>query len=75
MNTKYENLPAMDGNIVYIRRVERDQLPAEVTSQLADLDSVYALHGVDGERLALVTDRRTAFALAAQNELTAVSVH
>ena len=75
MNTKFEDLPEATGNIVYIRRVEMDSLPDEVREQAQGLDSLYAVHGIDGERLALVKDRDMAFFLARQNDLSPVSVH
>ena len=75
MNMKHD-FPAMaEGNIVYVRRVDLTELPDEVRQQVPDLDSLYAVHGVDGERLALVRDRSLAFMLARQNELEPVSVH
>ncbi|MFD1797663.1 DUF1150 domain-containing protein [Paracoccus aurantiacus] len=75
MNTKYENMPEAEGNIVYVRRVAMDSLPDEVREQAPGLDSLYAVHGIDGERLALVKDRQMAFFLARQNDLSPVSVH
>jgi hypothetical protein len=36
---------------------------------------LYAVHGADGERLAIMTDRETAFATAVAHELEPVSVH
>lgn len=52
-----------------------DTLPDEVRRQVPDVDALYAVHGADGERLALVKDRSLAFMLARQNELEPVSVH
>lgn len=77
MNAKFEfgDTPQEQGNIVYVRRVAMDSLPDEVREQAPELDSLYAVHGADGERLALVRDRELAFVLARQNELTPVSVH
>ena len=75
MNTKFEDLPEAEGNIVYVRRVAMDSLPDEVREQAPGLDSLYAVHGIDGERLALVKDRDMAFFLARQNDLSPVSVH
>lgn len=74
MNMKHD-FSAAGGNTVYVRRVPMDTLPDEVRQQAPELDALYALHGVDGERLALVADRRLAFMLARQNELNPVSVH
>lgn len=74
MNTKFDFGPEAE-NTVYIRRVAVDTLPAEVQDQLEGTDDLYAVHGIDGSRLALVKDRNLAFMLARQNELTPVSVH
>ena len=74
MNMKHV-FPAAEGNVVYVRRVAIDSLPDEVRQQAPGLDALYAVHGIDGERLALVRDRTMAFLLARQNELTPVSVH
>ena len=75
MNVKHEFSDVQNGNIVYIRRVETNSLPQEIQAQVPGIDSLYAVHGVDGERLALVRDRKLAFMLARQNELAPVSVH
>lgn len=78
MNEKFDfgpQAPENAGNTVYIRRVALDSLPDDVRRQVPDVDALYAVHGVDGERLALVKDRDLAFVLARQNELTPVSVH
>lgn len=64
-----------EGNTVYIRRVAIDTLPEDVRRQMPEVEALYAVHGVDGERLALVADRGMAFMLARQNELSPVSVH
>ena len=75
MNEKFDFGPETAGNTVYIRRVAMDTLPDEVRRQVPDVDALYAVHGADGERLALVKDRSLAFMLARQNELEPVSVH
>ncbi|MDO5605948.1 MAG: DUF1150 domain-containing protein [Paracoccus sp. (in: a-proteobacteria)] len=75
MNTNINQKPELSGNTVYIRRVAIDSLPDEVRQQAPGLDSLYAVHGIDGERLALVKDRQMAFFLARQNDLAPVSVH
>ena len=74
MNEKFDFSPET-GNTVYIRRVALDSLPDEIRQQVPDADALYAGHGIDGERLALVKGRSLAFMLARQNELTPVSVH
>ena len=75
MNENFDFSPETSGNTVYIRRVALDTLPDDVRRQVPDVDALYAVHGIDGERLALVKDRELAFVLARQNELTPVSVH
>ncbi|RMC33820.1 DUF1150 family protein [Paracoccus alkanivorans] len=75
MDSKFDFGDHPAENIVYIRQVATSTLPQEVRDQLPDIDSLYAVHDTDGERLALVRDRKMAFMLARQNELTPVSVH
>jgi hypothetical protein len=58
--------------IVYLREVAADELPDELKGTPARL---FALHDADGNRLAMTQDRRVAFALAKQNDLTPLSVH
>ncbi|WP_022707967.1 MULTISPECIES: DUF1150 family protein [Paracoccus] len=60
---------------VYVREVAPETLPDDVREQIGDVATMYAVHDTDGERLALVSDRRMAFTLARQNELSPVSVH
>lgn len=75
MHMKHDFATDGIGNTVYIRRVALADLPDELRRQVPDADALYAVHGIDGERLALVRDRNLAFALARQNELSPVSVH
>lgn len=64
-----------NSNIVYVRPVRVDSLPDEVRQQAAGLTEIYAVHSVDGDRLALVRDRSLAFIVARQNDMAPVSVH
>jgi hypothetical protein len=75
MNTKFDFGTEDAERIVYIRPVAVAELPAEVREQAAGIDEIYAVHGADGQRLALVRDRTLAFMLARQNDLAPVSVH
>ena len=61
--------------IVYVRAVQVSDLPEELRDQAGGIETVYAVHGADGERLALVKDRRLAFILARQNDMAPVNVH
>jgi len=62
-------------NIVYVRPVQTEDLPADVQEQIGDIKTVFAVHNAEGERLALVRDRELAFVLARQNDLSPVTVH
>ncbi|EBA05565.1 DUF1150 family protein [Sagittula stellata] len=76
MHTKYDISKLMDeGRTVYVRPVQRDELPEDMQEQMGGRDTIYAVHRADGERLALVKDRSLAFALARQNDLAPVTVH
>lgn len=63
--------------IVYVRPVAVSDLPAEVQAEAegAGLAVLYGVHRPDGARLALVADRKLAFALARQHDLAPVSAH
>lgn len=75
MNERYKNLPDATGNIVYVRPVAVSDLPKDVQEQAEGAQELFAVHNEDGERLALVRDKRLAFALARQNDLSPVNVH
>lgn len=75
MNTPFNGLPQGADRIVYVREVMVEDLPDAVREQMPGLEVVYSVHGVDGRQLALVADRRLAFHLAREHDLTPVSVH
>lgn len=75
MNTKYDFGQDGEQPIVYVRPVKVADLPDELRKQAGDLTELYAVHNVEGERLALVNDRKLAFLLARQNNLAPVTVH
>lgn len=75
MNTKFNLGPEQGERIVYVRPVEVAELPEDVQAQVGNVGTVYAVHDSDGERLALVRDRKSAFLLARQNDLAPVSVN
>lgn len=74
MNTKFDFGQETD-TTVYIRRVAVSSLPQDLRDQVEGTDELYAVHGADGARIALVKDRGLAFMLARENELSPVSVH
>ena len=75
-----EALAAMGGSdLVYIREVTAAEVAAETDLpsdvQLPPDAILYAVHAADGSRLAVLDDRRAAFAAARGHELNPVSVH
>ena len=68
-------------DLVYVRQVAAaDILGDAPKSALKGLNIepdqiLYAVHSADGERLAVLTDRESAFAAAVAHELEPVSVH
>ncbi|TDL75103.1 DUF1150 family protein [Palleronia sediminis] len=75
MNEAYDLFAENGDNIVYVRSVDVDELPDELREQAGDLTELYAVHAANGDRLALVRDRKLAFVVARQNDLAPVSVH
>lgn len=68
-------------DLVYVRQIKAREVLAGATVEDAggiDLDpnqTLYAVHSADGERLAVLIDKKSAFAAATAHELVAVSVH
>lgn len=71
------NIDAVSGSLVYVRKVDLEDLPDRLRQEAEDggLDQIYAVHRSDGEQVALVGDRNLAFSLARENDLQPVSVH
>ena len=66
-------------DLVYVREVKASDLLEEAV-EMKDIafdlnQSLYAVHIADGERLAVMLDRDTAFAAAVAHALEPVSVH
>ena len=75
MDVKYDNLPKAERAIVYVRPVLVSDLPTDLQKQAEGFETLYAVHRPNGERVALVADRKLAFALALQHDMAPVSVH
>jgi hypothetical protein len=75
MNTPYQFDRIDENRIVYVRPVAVADLPDDVREQAEGIEQLFAVHSADGERLALVRDRKLAFILARQNDLAPVNVH
>lgn len=75
MDTKFENVPGGHDRIVYVRPVQVADLPEDIQAAAQGAEQLYAVHSADGERLAVVRDRRLAFIIARQNDFAPVNVH
>ena len=68
-------------SLVYVREVKASEVLASAPVEFVEgfeiepEDILYALHGADGARLAVLSDRDSAYAAAIAHELTPVSVH
>ena len=72
-------------DLVYVREITAADVMADALNDapledakglVIDPDqTLYAVHSADGERLAVMMDRETAFAAAVAHELAPVSVH
>ena len=68
-------------DLVYVRQIRASDVLADTpVSAVKGLEidpaqTLYAVHSADGERLAVMIDRETAFAAAVAHELEPVSVH
>ncbi len=76
MNARYDFGPESEGKaIVYVRPIAVEDLPEEIRGEANGLERVYSVHDAQGQRLALVRDRKLAFLLARQHDLAPVNVH
>jgi len=68
-------------DLVYVREIKASDVLSDtpltaIQGLSVDPDAtLFAVHGADGERLAVMVDRETAFAAAVAHELEPVSVH
>lgn len=74
MNSKYD-LKVISTDIVYVKSVSVASLPKEMQEQAGELETIFSVHDAEGTQLALVADRRLAFALARQHDKVPVTVH
>ncbi|MDO6590061.1 DUF1150 domain-containing protein [Loktanella sp. D2R18] len=74
METKID-LNAFASDIAYVKPVLAADLPDEIRDQVGDLETLFSVHNAEGEQLALVANRKLAFHLARENDMTPVTVH
>jgi hypothetical protein len=76
---EFQALGAPD--LVYVREIKAKEVLAGATVDTVEgipIDpdqTLYAVHSASGERLAVLIDKKSAFAAAAAHELAPVSVH
>ena len=70
MNHTHDALPETAERIVYVRKMNADELPAG-----APADTLYAIHDASGQRIGMAPNRDLAFAAARQHEFSPVSAH
>ena len=75
MDQKFDFQDPGGAAIVYVRPVLVSDLPEEIQAASRGIKTIYAVHDQDGQRLLLVRDRKLAFVLARQNDLSPVNVH
>jgi len=69
------DLNADVGRMVYVKPIAVTDLPREVRDQADGLKELFAVHDAEGQQLALVADRKLAFALAVQNDYAPQPLH
>ena len=75
MNDKTTVLKDLARGIVYVKPVPVADLPQDLRDQAGELETIFAVHDAEGAQLALVADRRLAYALARQHHMQPVTVH
>lgn len=74
MDTPFE-FENQKGRVVYIRPVKAEDLPDEIKAQTNGRDELCAIHGANGEVIALAPDRKMALHFARLHEFAPVSLH
>lgn len=75
MHSEFEFENIDQERLVYVRKVDVADLPEDLQEQVEGIETLYAVHSADGERLALVKERQLAFQLARENDYAPVTVH
>lgn len=75
MNAPFDFGKALPSNIVYVKPVAVADLPENIRMQAQGAETLYSVHRENGEQLALVADRKLAYALARQHDMAPVAVH
>ena len=65
----------LEDRLVYLRPVDKADLPEEVLEETAGVERLWSVHNSDGQQLALIGDLAMAQDLAKQFKYTTQSVH
>lgn len=75
MDTPFDIAEVRNAPVVYVRHLPSDEVPDQLKARFGSDRTLYAVHDADGNRLAIVPDRKLAFVLARQHDMAPVSVH
>jgi len=75
MDKKFDFEQGRREKMVYVSTVMSEDLPEDVRTHMGDVEKLYAVHTVEGKRIALVKNRSQAFQLARQNQFSPVALH
>ena len=74
MSELFEQL-GLTSNVVYVKSISPTELPSDMRDDLEDDAELFAVHGENGEQVAIFTDKSLAFSLAEEYRFQAHSVH
>lgn len=72
---QFDQWPRPEEKIVYVKMVDVSDLPEDVRDSAGEHDVLCSVHDSEGQRLALVADRKLAFVLAREYGMQPVTVH
>ena len=65
----------LEDRIVYLKLINKNDLPDEVIEQTGDLEQLWSVHNSEGEQLALIADLDQAYDLAREFRYSPMTVH
>ena len=65
----------LEDRIVYLKPIEKNDLPDEVIDQTGDLERLWSVHNSEGEQLALIGDLGQAYDLAREFRYSPMTLH
>lgn len=75
MTEAKDQFGVLDDRIVYLKPVDKADLPKEVLDETGDIEQLWSVHNSDGEQLALIGDLQTAYDLAREYKYSPMTVH